>query len=112
MSNSCISRRMPWKGIYTVADTRILLAGLEEYHRVLGRHVSQLSSEFQGLSSVWQRFAAVYEGDAADQFKHGWIRTTAMFQEYLEQTHQISGMLDERIDALRQANRTEGGLVG
>jgi len=95
-----------------VADTRILLAGLEEYHRVLGRHVSQLSSEFQTLSSIWHRFAAVYEGDAADQFKSGWMRTTAMFQEYLEQTHQISGMLDERIDALRQANRTEGGLIG
>ncbi len=94
-----------------MTDTRVLLAGLEEYHRVLGRHVSQLSSEFQSLSSVWQRFAAVYEGDAADQFKGGWMRTTGMFEEYLEQTHRISEVLGARIDALRQANRTEGGLV-
>ena len=94
-----------------MADTRILLAGLEEYHRVLGRHVSQLSSEFQTLDSIWRRFAAVDDGDADEKFKHGWIRTTAMFQEYLEQTHRISEMLDARIDALRQANRTEGGLI-
>lgn len=95
-----------------MADTRILLAGLEEYHRVLGHHVSQLSSEFQTLAGIWSRFDTVYEGEAANQFKAGWRRTTQMFQEYLEQTHQISAMLDERIDALRETNRTEGGLIG
>lgn len=94
-----------------MADTRVLVAGLEEYHRVLGQHASRLSSEFQSLSSVWQHFAAVYEGDAADQFKGGWIRTTSMFDEYLEQTHRIGEVLSARIEALREANRTEDGLV-
>lgn len=95
-----------------MADTRILLAGLEEYHRVLGSHLSKLTAEFQQLDSTWRQFSAVYEGDAADQFREGWIRTTQRFQEYIEQTQKISAVLDERIEHLRAANRTEGGLMG
>lgn len=95
-----------------MADSRILLAGLEEYRRVLGVHLSKLKAEYQQLDNTWHRFSAVYEGDAADQFRAGWIRTTQRFQEYIEQTQKISAMLDERIDYLRATNRTEGGVLG
>lgn len=95
-----------------MADTRILLAGLEEYHRVLDTHLSKLTDEFQHLTGTWQRFSACYEGDAADQFREGWSRTSQRFQEYIEQTQRISSVLDERIEHLRLANRTEDNLIG
>jgi len=95
-----------------VADTRVLLAGLEEYHRVLGLHLSKLTAEFQQLDGTWRQFSAVYEGNAADQFREGWIRTTQRFQEYIDQTQKISAVLNERIEHLREADRTEGGLIG
>ena len=95
-----------------VTDTRILLAGLEEYRRVLGVHLSELTAEFKQLDNIWRQFSAVYEGDAADQFRAGWIRTTQRFQEYIEQTRRIGAMLDKRIEDLRVANRTESGLIG
>lgn len=95
-----------------MADSRVLLAGLEEYHRVLERHLSQLTAEFQQLDTAWRQFNAVSEGDYAEQFRAGWTRTTDRFQEYMEQTQKISGVLDERIEHLRQVNKTEAGLVG
>jgi len=95
-----------------VADTRILLAGLEEYRKVLGRHLSNLTAEFQHLDNTWRQFSGVYEGNAADQFRAGWVRTSQRFQEYIEQTQTISGLLDERIEQLRQADRPESGYIG
>lgn len=95
-----------------MADSRALLNGLEEYHRVLGKHLSTLSGEFQQLNMTWMQFSAVYEGDAANQFREGWVRTSQRFQEYIAQTQKISTMLDTRIEQLREANRTEGGLIG
>lgn len=95
-----------------MADSRILLAGLEEYRRVLGQHLSKLTAEYQQVDNTWRQFSAVYEGNAADQFREGWIRTSLRFQEYIEQTQKISVVLDERIEHLRAANQTEGGLIG
>ncbi len=91
-----------------MADTRILLAGLEEYHRVLGKHLAHLMGEFQQLSGSWQQFSAVYDGNAADQFREGWTRTSQRFAEYIEQTRKISELLGNRIEDLRDADRTIG----
>jgi hypothetical protein len=95
-----------------VADSRLLLAGLEEYRRALELHSAQLRAEYDHLDNAWRNFSSVYEGDAADQFRAGWTRTAQLFQEYIHQTGIIAGILDERIEHLRQANRTEGGLIG
>jgi uncharacterized protein YukE len=92
-------------------DTRVLLAGLEEYSRVLEAHSSRLRVEFDHLDSRWHIFSIVYEGEAADQFRAGWVRTAQNFQEYLEQTERIQGVLRERIEALRDADRAESGLI-
>ena len=94
-----------------MADTRLLLAGLVEYRAALERHLGDLRQEFDGLDLRWRSFAAVYEGDAADQFKYGWDRTTHRFLYYLERTQAIARVLDERIDALREANQQEGSLL-
>lgn len=95
-----------------MADSRILLAGLEEYQSVVGKHLSQLTAEFQQLDNTWRQFSACYEGNAADQFRAGWIRTSQRFQEYIEQTQRINSMLNERIEHLRAVDQAEGGLIG
>ena len=95
-----------------MADSRILLAGLEEYRHALELHIIQLTIEYQQLNNNWQQFNNVSEGDYADQFRAGWSRTSQRFQEYIEQTRLISAVLDERIEYLRKLNQSEGGLVG
>lgn len=95
-----------------MADSRILLAGLEEYHRALELHFSRLKAEYDHLDNTWRQFCGVYEGDAADQFRAGWVQTSQRFQEYIHHTGLISGILKERIEYLREANRQEGGLIG
>lgn len=95
-----------------MADSRVLLSGLKEYRRALGTHLSRLTTEFQQLDRTWRQFERVYQGDAADQFREGWQRTSRRFEEYIEQTDKISRLLDERIGDLERVNRTEGGLIG
>jgi uncharacterized protein YukE len=92
-------------------DTRLLLAGLEEYSRVLDWHTSRLRMEFDHLDTRWLNFSIVYEGEAADQFRAGWARTAQNFGEYIQQTERIQGLLRERIEALRDADRAESGLI-
>lgn len=94
-----------------MADTRQLLSGLIEYRAALERHLQSLRQEYDGLDIRWRSFGAVYEGDAADQFKYGWDRTTHRFLYYLERTQAISRVLDERIEALRAVNQEEGSLL-
>lgn len=95
-----------------MADSRILLTGLEEYRRVLEIHLSRLTEEYQHLDSIWRQFNVEAEGDYADQFREGWMRTTQRFQEYIEQTRKINVVLNERIEHLRRLNQTEGGMIG
>jgi WXG100 family type VII secretion target len=87
------------------------LKGLEDYAGVLDRHSSMLNIQFNDLDSHWRTFSSVYEGEAADQFRAGWERTTQNFQEYIQQTERIRGLLRERIEALREADRAESGLI-
>lgn len=95
-----------------MANSTILLRLLEDYSRVLERHSDSLKIEFNSLDSRWQQFSGVYEGEAAEQFRAGWIRTTHNFEEYIEQTERIHLLLEERIEALREADRAESGLIG
>jgi uncharacterized protein YukE len=92
-------------------DSRLLLSGLEEYSRVLDRHSVYLKMEFGNVDNHWAQFSSVYEGEAADQFRAGWLRSTQNFQEYITQTDRIRMLLEERIEALREANRSESGLI-
>ncbi|MFL5659451.1 MAG: WXG100 family type VII secretion target [Ktedonobacteraceae bacterium] len=91
-----------------VVNSAVLLTGLEEYHRRLREHISQMEQQYQQLEKRWQAFSAVYEGNAAEQFRTGWRRTTEGFRGYVDQGHNIMKVLEERIEALREANRAEG----
>jgi uncharacterized protein YukE len=92
------------------ANATVLLAGLEEYHKRLTRHIAQMEQEYQQLERRWQSFSAVYEGNAAEQFRAGWRRTAEGFRGYVDEGRGILRVLDERIDSLRQVDRTEGNI--
>jgi len=89
-------------------DTRLLLQGLEDYRKALDRHLKKLDTEFHVLEQRWVALNAVYTGDAADEFRKYWMVTIARFNEYITRTRRISEMLDERIEALQEFNRSEG----
>lgn len=93
-----------------MADTRALLSGLEDYLASMNRHIEAVRSEYAHLENMWRRFAQVYEGEAADQFKEGWARTAHRFRDYLDHTEKIRMVLEGRIHALREANRRESLL--
>lgn len=93
-----------------MADTRRLLTGLREYHATLTRHHAALRHEYLVLERRYHALQHVYEGDAAEQFKSGWARTHATFQEYMDRGQVIQALLSERIDALEAANRADGDL--
>lgn len=93
-----------------MADTRLLLAGLKEYRHQLTLHLAKLRGEYTQLDNGWRAFSSTYEGDAADQFRERWIRTTRRFEEYIDNTQRIMQILDDRIQALEDANRRDGGL--
>lgn len=93
-----------------MADTRALLIGLTEYRDSQRRHLVQARTDFEALERRWYSFSAVYDGDGADQFRAHWGRTVAQFQEYVERTEKILLVLDERIEHLREVNKTESGL--
>jgi uncharacterized protein YukE len=86
-------------------DSRVLLAGLQEYQRVLEKHLSSLINEFQQLDNYWKQFSSVYEGTAADEFRAGWMRTAQRFQEYIEQTQKIKTFLEKGIEDLSEVDR-------
>lgn len=94
----------------TSSNTKILLKGLEAYYGSLQQHMKQVHQDFQQLEIRWRSFSIVYEGDAADQFRAGWQRTTSMFHDYVNQTQRIALILEERIAALREANKQEGSI--
>lgn len=91
-------------------DSRVLLNGLQDYYSSLERHLASLRSDYQQLENQWRSFNGVAEGNYADQFRSGWMRTQAQFQEYINQSEKIKALLIERIEDLSQLDRQEGGL--
>lgn len=92
-----------------MGDTTALLHGLEAYDTSLIQYLDRLRTEFEAVSGSWDRLSAVYEGTAANEFRGRWMRTCQRFQEYLEATRALQAVLQERIEALREADQP-GGL--
>ena len=91
-------------------NAAVLLAGLEEYRKSLEVHLAKTTSEYTQLEQKWRAFNAVSEGDYANQFRAGWMKTDARFKTYINQSQKIKSLLNERIEALRRFNQQEGGL--
>lgn len=76
--------------------------GLNAYERSLSLHRTQLQTDFHELQAYFVRLNTVYDGQAATIFKEAWMRTAEWFEAYLEETQQLSTLLQERIQALNQ----------
>jgi hypothetical protein len=88
----------------TSIDTRVLLTRLIAYHKILKSHLDQLGSDYIQLENRWRSFNAVAEGNYAEQFRSGWMRTDAQFKAYNTQSLKIKLFLDERIWFLAKLN--------
>jgi hypothetical protein len=85
-------------------DTRVLLTRLIAYRKSLETHLNQIGSEYVQLANRWQMFNSVAEGNYADQFRSGWLKTDAQFKAYNSQSLKIKSFLDERIEFLASLN--------
>lgn len=91
-------------------NSQTLLIGLIEYRDSLERHLSRLSPEYDLLATRWRAFSSVAEGDYAEQFRGGWLKTSSRFEDYINRSTQIKAMLDRRIADLEALNRPTGDL--
>ena len=87
-------------------DAAILLRTLQDYYVTLDLHVQKLQQEWTGLDNTYRAFQQEYEGDAAREFHANWLRTKYGFEQYIEGTQPIGKVLNERISALFDAERT------
>ena len=85
-------------------DTKNLLARLIAYRKSLEGHLNQLGSEYVQLANRWQMFNSIAEGNYADQFRAGWLKTDEQFKAYNFQSLKIKSFLDERIEFLARLN--------
>lgn len=92
-------------------DMRALLSGLEAYHESLTRHVASLNENFQEVGLRWTALDECFAGNAADEFRPVWEGASQRFQDYSEHTSHILRVLADRIEQLREAERTSG-LIG
>jgi uncharacterized protein YukE len=91
-----------------MADVTQLVRALDRYSRELDRHNALVADAFRGLERSLGRLSSVYEGVAAREFKAHWARTQAGLRDYESGARSIGGLLDERLQALRAADRPEG----
>jgi hypothetical protein len=90
------------------ANASVLCTLLEEYHKRLTQHLIQMEQECKVLEQRWQNFSTVYQGNAAEQLRAGWQRTTDRFREYMYEGQSIARVLEQRINSLREFDRPEG----
>ena len=83
---------------------------LSDYSQALSSHAIDLEQEFHELHGVWSAFSQTYEGSGADHFRSYWLRTEQAFNEYIQQSHKIRSLLEERIEALTKLDSTSPGL--
>ncbi len=77
-----------------------LRQGLQEYHSGLNRHVGQLEHDFENIEGRFMALSREYEGQAAEEFRNAWSQTASWFRDYINQTRQLSDVLEERTRAL------------
>jgi uncharacterized protein YukE len=91
-----------------MADSRQLLSGLEEYLKAVTLHTEQMDTEFDHLVRQWEALYEHFDGNAADEFEPVWNGTSKMMKDYFEHSRILSRVLNERIDDLREFDRTIG----
>jgi uncharacterized protein YukE len=88
-----------------MADLTRLVNALESYSRELDRHNAQVADAYHQLEQALARLSGVYEGTAAREFKAHWARTKSGLHEYTDGAQAIRSLLDQRLSALKEADR-------
>lgn len=91
-----------------MADTRVLLAGLQAFSTSFRRHAQQIGEDYHHLHQSFLRLSFTFQGDAADEFYARWTRTSEVFREFIDKSDKMNQLLLESIQALTEANRPEG----
>jgi uncharacterized protein YukE len=86
-------------------NSHSLATALDEYQAALARQAATLRGELEPLQRSWAALFSVYEGTATEQFRAGWIRTERMIEDYLATAERLRPLLQERLEALRDADR-------
>ncbi len=85
-------------------DSKKLLIGLLKYQQSLEAHLNKLQSEYAQLQIYWKAFNEVSEGNYAEQFRAGWIKTDSRFKTYIVHSAKIKLFLNEHIAFLARLN--------
>lgn len=88
-----------------MSETKNLLHGLQQYLAALELLYQRSAEFFPILEQRWGALNAVYDGDAADQFRDGWQRTTRNFHDYEDGLQKIARTLSERVRHLEEYER-------
>ncbi len=88
-----------------MTDPRLLGQELRAYDEALERQLAVMHEDFDLLQRSWELLRECYEGTAADQFDSLWHGTTRRFDECLERSAALRGVLRERIEALEEYDR-------
>ena len=91
-----------------MADVTQLIRALESYSRELERHNTKVAGAYRDLERSLSKLSSVYEGVAAREFQSHWLRTKAGLTEYNRGSQNISRLLNERLTALKAADRPDG----
>lgn len=91
-----------------MADVTQLVRALESYSRELERHNAKVASAYSRLENSLHQLSRVYEGTAAREFQSHWLRTKSGLAEYNRGSKSISRLLNERLAALKAADRPDG----
>lgn len=91
-----------------MTDVTRLIQALEGYRRELEYHNRKVSDAYDQLEKALSRLNAAHKGAAASEYQSHWRRTKDGLKHYNEGAKSIQKLLDSRLEALKQVDRTEG----
>lgn len=78
---------------------------LTRYLEVLERHNLAIQRAYENAMESLAHLRQVYSGAAAGDFMSHWERTSEALERYLQGSQGIKVILEERLSALREADR-------
>lgn len=90
-------------------DVTVLIQRLTSYSEALERHNVAIQRAYDQAQESLSHLRQIYAGAAAADFMAHWDRTTEALEQYLRGARGIKATLDERLVALREADRPMSG---
>lgn len=86
-------------------DITGLIAGLDDYQRVLGENRRRIGEAHQAVLGRFRALDEHYEGAAAAEFKERWLRVERAFDAYVEGAPQLLALLEAKTEELRHLDQ-------